>query len=61
LEPGDPPGEEAMDVFVKALGGGVGGVVSTTILYPMEVTKTKVQASAGGEVGDTPGADRCSP
>ena len=50
-----------MDVFVKALGGGVGGVVSTTILYPMEVTKTKVQASAGGEVGDTPGADRCSP
>eukprot|EP00913_Durusdinium_trenchii_P031083 g29107.t1 len=33
--------------FVKALGGGVGALFSTTVLYPIEVTKTKVQAFAG--------------
>ncbi|OLP92781.1 hypothetical protein AK812_SmicGene25360 [Symbiodinium microadriaticum] len=33
--------------FVKALGGGVGALFSTTVLYPLEVTKTKVQAFAG--------------
>jgi len=37
----------AIEGFVKALGGGVGALFSTTVLYPLEVTKTKVQAFAG--------------
>ena len=39
-----------MESFCKALGAFSGGVVATTVLYPMEVTKTRVQAF-GGKAG----------
>ena len=39
--------DASIEGFVKALGGGVGALFSTTVLYPLEVTKTKVQAFAG--------------
>lgn len=39
--------DATIEGFVKALGGGVGALFSTTVLYPLEVTKTKVQAFAG--------------
>ena len=39
-----------MDAVLKAVGGAVGGSFSTTVLYPIEVSKTKVQAF-GGKAG----------
>jgi hypothetical protein len=36
-----------MDSILKACGGMVGGSFSTTVLYPIEVSKTKVQAFGG--------------
>jgi len=39
--------DASVEGLVKALGGGVGALFSTTVLYPLEVTKTKVQAFAG--------------
>jgi len=44
--------DASIEGFVKALGGGVGALFSTTVLYPLEVTKTKVQAFAGNATTD---------
>ena len=38
--------ENFLDGFVKALAGGVGSLVSTTLLYPMEVIRRRCLLSA---------------
>ena len=40
--------DATIEGFVKALGGGVGALFSTTVLYPLEVTKTKAGHTQSG-------------